>query len=759
MQDHVTPYSYTIASRGPGYSGDGEFITQYDIRRFIKRYMKTILTATLLGIVLAALYVFTAVPLFTARTQIIIDPSLPQAMQQSQQDGLFSIDNAQVESQLEVLRSEKIAIAVINKLKLQDEPEFSGGDGFSLMSLLSLPFQLFPSGTLDPETARFLKERATLARFQSGLNVRRVGMSYGIEILFSSRSPALSAKIANATANAYIGEQIAARAQAARQGGLWLEERINQLRTQMNSAALKAQEFRAKRDYRIAVGRRSAGEDSRARTRKPRKDRATKRQNTLEELDSTAQTYRRIYESYLMAYTKSVQKQSYAGTNARIITEATPPLGKSHPRTKLILAFGAFMGALAGLGIAFFRNSIDCCITGPRQIREEAGVECLASIPLLAPRVSTSAAARARAIFRKGALGDMIRAVVSDPSGTRGKASKAVADFAKSTVGLKGAEANLPRDDALDAVLSMPFSGFSHGIKTLKTAIALAGRTRQIRCVAVTSALPNEGKTTICANLATLFAVSGVRTLLVDGDLRNASLTRALAPTAECGLVDAITGSAELSKCIVPANDRGLDLLPAFGSSPAPFPDDILGSEQAQSLLRDLQTTYDIILIELPPLAASLDAIAIGSLLDCHGAGGGVWKDAAASSVRDTPPVAQRAGRGARRGAQQDRYLDRAVWRRGCELCRIRGPATPDGPDKPGLGRSVCSGSLERRAVISAASFVTLRLPCLDPLPGRATGRCPARKAIGMSASPFPSFTRVVTWRNTVAFPVRLTPH
>jgi polysaccharide biosynthesis transport protein len=615
MQDHVTPYSYSIGSRGPGYSGDGEFITQYDIRRFIKRYMKTILAATLLGIVLAALYVFNAVPLFTARTQIIIDPSLPQAMQQTQQDGLFAIDNAQVESQLEVLRSEKIAIAVINKLKLQDEPEFSGGDGFSLMSLLSLPFRLLPSGALDSETGRFLKERATLGRYQSGLTVHRVGISYGIEILFSSRSPALSAKIANATADAYIGEQIAARAQAARQGGLWLEERINQLRTQMNTAALKAQEFRAKRDYRIAGGQRTAGEAPEQNAQTER-DRAAERQNTLEELDSTAQTYRRIYESYLMAYTESVQKQSYAGTNARIITEATPPLGKSHPRTRLILAFGAVMGALAGLGIAFFRNSIDCCITGPRQIREEAGVECLASIPLLAPRVSTSASARARAIFRKGGLGDMIRGVVSDPSASRSKASQAVADFAKTTVGLKGAPPNLPRDDALDAVLSMPFSGFSHGIKTLKTAISLAGRTRPIRCIAVTSALPNEGKTTICSNLATLFAVSGVRTLLIDGDLRNASLTRALAPTAECGLVDAITGSAELSKCIVPANDRGLDLLPAFGSSPAPFPEDILGSEQAQSLLRDLQTTYDIILIELPPLAASLDGIAVGSLLD-----------------------------------------------------------------------------------------------------------------------------------------------
>ena len=612
MQDHVTPYAYAIAGRGPGYARESEFITFHDIRRFIKRYMRTILASTFLGVIMTAAYVFTAVPLYTAYTQIIIDPSLPQTLQQSHQEGLFSLDNAQVESQLEVLRSEKIASAVIKELKLQDVPEFGGGE-----SLLSLPFRLFRSSKPTP-ASEFAKQRMTLARFQSDLNVRRVGMSYAIEILFSSRNPELAAKVANATANAYISEQISARAQAARQGGLWLEERINQLRSQMNAAALDAQEFRSRRDYRIAGSR--GDSDANRVAAKNADSQAVNKHNTIEELESTAQTYRRIYESYLMAYTESVQKQSYPGTNARVITEATPPLRKSHPRTKLILVFGAFMGGLAGLGIAFFRNSIDRCVWGTRQIREEAGVECLASIPLLADRASASAAAQTRAMFRKGAMGDMLKAVVDKPStaldtGTR--TLKAAVSLAGTALGRQRAEPIPLRDDILDAVITMPFSGFSHGIKTLKTAIALAGRTRQIRCLAVTSVLPNEGKTTICSNLATLFAMTGVRTLLVDGDLRNASLTRSLAPAATCGLIDAITGTAELSQCIVPANESGLDLLPAFGSTPTPYSDDILESARAQSVLRDLQTTYDIILLELPPLTASLDGLAIGSMLDC----------------------------------------------------------------------------------------------------------------------------------------------
>jgi capsular exopolysaccharide synthesis family protein len=618
MQEQVMPSAYAISGRSTAPSSESSFITHHDIKRFLKRYAKTIVTATLLGILVSSAYVVFTVPLYTARTQIIIDPSLPQAMQQSHSEGIFTIDNAQVESQLEVLRSEKIATAVIDELKLQDVPEFSVGGP----SLLSLPFRLLLPQPGPPTD--FEKQRITLAIFDAGLNVRRLGVSYAIDIMFSSRSPELAAKIANATANAYINEQISARAQAARQGGLWLEERIDQLRSEMNSAAFNAQEFRAKRDYRIAAPHVGAN-DGRPEPNPARDSDIAARhhQNTMEELDSTAQTYRRIYESYLMAYTESVQKQSYPVTNARVITEATPPLSKSHPKTKLILAFGALMGCLAGLGIAFFRNSIDRCVWGARQIRDEVGVECLASIPRLAHGSSTSA--YSRIMFGKAVMENMIKAVLDKPSPAidgSGKSLKSAVSVARSTLGrLKGAQivpakAAIASQGALDAVLTLPFSSFSHGVKTLKTAISLAGRRRQIHSFAVTSALPNEGKTTICANLATLFAMSGVRTLLIDGDVRNASLTRSLAPEAEFGLIEAISGDAEVAQCIIRMNESGLDLLPAFGTMQTPS-DDILGSEKAQRLLQELQSTYDLVIVEMPPLTASLDGLAMGSLLDC----------------------------------------------------------------------------------------------------------------------------------------------
>ena len=186
-----------------------------------------------------------------------------------------------------------------------------------------------------------------MMRYKGGLAVRRVGLSYSIDIEFSATSPEHAATIANATADAYIAEQINARG-AGSPSGRPVAGRPHRPLAQTDEccrhggAGVPRQARLPPFDQpRWRGGRSQRGAAPRANE--------TGRPNTLEELDSTAQTYRRIYESYLMAYTESVQKQSYPVSNARIITAATPPLSKSHPRTKLTLMFGALMGALAGL--------------------------------------------------------------------------------------------------------------------------------------------------------------------------------------------------------------------------------------------------------------------------------------------------------------------------------------------------------------------------------------------------------------------------
>ena len=183
--------------------------------------------------------------------------------------------------------------------------------------------------------------------FQKSLRIRRMGRSYVIQISCKSPDRSLAAKMANATVKAYREDNLQARAEAVRQSSHWLESRIDNLRQRMNVAAVKAQEFRARRDYRI-TGATEAGS--------PKPELKGKFQNTLEELDSTTATYRKIYESYLLAHTEAVQRQSYTVSNARVISKAT--IHKSHPKTLLLWGLAFVIGSAAGILIPIARQAV-----------------------------------------------------------------------------------------------------------------------------------------------------------------------------------------------------------------------------------------------------------------------------------------------------------------------------------------------------------------------------------------------------------------
>lgn len=553
-----------------------QYINYSDIVRFLKRYWLTVALSTSLAIAAAVLYVLMAQPIYTARAQVLIDPHMPGMMRERIGETYISLDSSQVESQMAVLRSEELAAMVVKSLNLLEDPEFQPREPSVVKQALGsiwlrvkriaplsadahgLAIQAEGKSIVELSTADDLAMRIALAIFLGKLDVRRVGMSYAIDVSFSSTDPAMAARIANAVAEAYVADQISTQARAARQGSDWLKDRIEQIRQQMNEANLKVQEFKARRDYRI-VSKRDRPSD-RGEQSSPLVDaeQVSRDVNTLEALESTAQTYRKIYEKFLEAFAEAVQRQSFPVANARIITKATEPLGKSRPKSTLVLALGALAGVMAGCGIALVRNSVDGSVRSARQIREELGIECIGQVPRLNAK---------------------------------------------------------EMQHALSAVNSAPFSRFSDGLKRVKTAISLASKAQPIRSLGVMSSRPGEGKSTITGNLAELFASTGVRTLLVDADVHNSTLSRSLAPEAAGGLVEVLNGSAEVGSCTVQLN-AWLHILPATSKKPVPNSSDLLGSEKMRLLLNNLGETYDIVIVDLPALNALADGLAISSLLD-----------------------------------------------------------------------------------------------------------------------------------------------
>ena len=98
---------------GGAYSGESEFIGLRDIRAFLARHLLTIIACVIVAMLFGVAYVSTAEPLYTAQAQLVIDPESTRAFREQAGDSYTSLDNAKVESQIEFLRSERIATSVI----------------------------------------------------------------------------------------------------------------------------------------------------------------------------------------------------------------------------------------------------------------------------------------------------------------------------------------------------------------------------------------------------------------------------------------------------------------------------------------------------------------------------------------------------------------------------------------------------------------------------------------------------------------------
>lgn len=541
-------------------------VTTTDIKQFLRNYARTIILSLLIGLAGALLYVFTATPLYTAQVQLLIDSRYQISLPERASEAISALDTPQVESQIAVLRSDRLAANVVQKLGLANDPEFAQQTGQA--SSQPAPGS---TGTADGTG------RAALVSVKNQLEVRRYGLSYVIDIFFSSRSPDKAALIANAFADAFIADTLAMRGQAARQGSDWLQERIHQLRRQMNEAALRVQEFKVKRDYRIQ-SKREPGTPGDAPAAKST-DMNGPEVNTLEELETTAQAYRRIYESYLQAFTESVQRQSYPIANAQVIAPALKPLSKSHPKSVLALLLGALGAGFVGLGLALLRHSLDRSVRTPQQVRDTIGIDCLAQLPRIGDNPS-------------GPLPDQLLA------------------FAKQVVGL---DERLDPERVWRQVVEAPASPFTSALRGLSSAISRARSGSDIRIVGITSALYGEGKSSLACNFAALSAASYTRRILViDADIGRATLSHAMVGPAKRGLTQALREGVVLNDLILFNASMGFYVLPVGSSdTTSAATNSGLGSERMRELLRECGKEFDLVIVDLPPLELEREALSL----------------------------------------------------------------------------------------------------------------------------------------------------
>jgi len=161
---------------------------------------------------------------------------------------------------------------------------------------------------------------------------------------------------------------------------------------------------------------------------------------------------------------------------------------------------------------------------------------------------------------------------------------------------------------------SVPFA-YAEAYKTLCTNLSFVSASRHCKKIIITSAISNEGKSTVAVNLAAALAESGARVLLIDCDLRNPTPERLLLQTdSRKGLTSLLTGMQDAADCIVRHPKLNFDILPA-GVIP-PNPVELLSSQRMNTLLNRMNRYYDYIICDTPPVNAVTDTAALSRFCD-----------------------------------------------------------------------------------------------------------------------------------------------
>jgi polysaccharide biosynthesis transport protein len=293
---------------------------------FVRTHKAVILTCVLVALGLAGLYLIIAPNRFTATAQLLTDTKRSDSP--AAQYGL--VDAAVVDSQVETIKSEKIAIAVINKLNLTQDPEFSeNGILGRLLSAVS-----FSRSGVTSEQEQL---RKTVVKFKRGLAVDRIGRSYVANILFTSKDPVKAAQIANEVANAYIEDQLDAKTLTAERAGSWMQKRIDELKEQSAIAEQRLQQFDASVKATSEGQLNKDGQDQRS------------------QLVQRTQSLRTAYETLvnLGRYSQSIEERSLPLTDARVVTQASAPFEPSSPNILRTFFIALVVGGIVGCAVAW----------------------------------------------------------------------------------------------------------------------------------------------------------------------------------------------------------------------------------------------------------------------------------------------------------------------------------------------------------------------------------------------------------------------
>lgn len=317
-------------------SNEGPIALLRSMSMLALQHKTKLIVCTAVGIGLAAFYAHSLPRIYTATATVLLEPRRPTLA--SSQDAQ-SLDPNRADSELQIIRSERLLSAVFDSLDLANSPELGPqpprmrdlvvGDVERAVNDLWLKITGPDAGKAprsgDPTASRSAaptadSRQAAFQSFAQHLEVRRVGQSYVMEISYSSSDPALAARIANAAVSGYILQAVTFKEEMAQAGTEVLQWRLDALAAQVDAAT------------------------------------DAMKQGTLPAIPTP-------------------------DGDARIIGAAQTPLSPSGPRTTLITVLGGILGLLCGFSVIALNLALDRKVRNAKDLVRDTGIPCLGTLP------------------------------------------------------------------------------------------------------------------------------------------------------------------------------------------------------------------------------------------------------------------------------------------------------------------------------------------------------------------------------------------
>jgi capsular exopolysaccharide synthesis family protein len=636
-----------------------------DLRRIaavIRRRWLIICVALATAILVAAVAYFAVPPRYTATAQVALERTAEKVINVDQVTPTVDPDSAAVDTEVEILQSPELIGRVVDKLRLDLDPEFNKA---------AVP------GPANAKVDPVGRQRA-IGTVLGDLTVKRDGLSYAISVNFVAGAAPKAAQIANMIIDQYVSGQTGTKSDATQRARVFLDQRLQQLRGQVLDAEKATADYRAQhglfavsnsstvsqeelsnlstqfaqaqaesaaaqarlttaraqlargrsgeelgesldspvvsalRGQRAEAAREVASLEKRYGPRYPdlvRAQNALKSTDTqiaaevqrvvanvsnqaniasqraaslagsiaqargrlssdtqasvrLNELERNAESARTLYQAFLDRYRQTGAQAGLERSDSYVVSRARVPGAPSSPNP---LVFGA-LAIVGGLGVAAMLVLLLQLLE--RGIESSDAIERSLALPMLA------------------AIPD----------------ARTLSGYRKS--GLPAPPAELP--------LKRPQSAFAEAFRSLRTSIQYAGG-GSVRVVAITSAVPGEGKTTIVLGLARAAAMSGARVLLIDCDARRRALTREFADRVQIGLDEVLSGKAPFERALLADGLSSAALLPQrLDATDIGLAD----SAKLAELIEAVRGHYDLVLLDTPPLLAVDEARVLASVAD-----------------------------------------------------------------------------------------------------------------------------------------------